>query len=109
MRGCTPGQIRITIAALPVSGRGTHAIMDLYKAIRELYAEKRRLEEAIASLEDLLGSKGGAANLQLEDLRGKKRRGRKNMPPEERRAVSARMKKYWAQRRATVTKASGRG
>ena len=82
--------------------------MDLYKAIRELYAEKQRLEEAIASLEDLTGSKGSMASFQLEALRGKKRRGRKNMPAEERRAVSARMKKYWAQRRAAAAKASGR-
>ncbi len=71
--------------------------MDLYKAIRDLYAEKKRLEEAIASLEELLEAKAATENLNLDGLR--KRRGRKSMGPEERRIVSERMKKYWASRR----------
>lgn len=71
--------------------------MDLYKAIRDLYAEKKRLEEAIASLEELLEAKAATENLNLEGLR--KRRGRKSMGPEERRVVSERMKNYWASRR----------
>jgi ElaB/YqjD/DUF883 family membrane-anchored ribosome-binding protein len=83
--------------------------MDLPKAIQELYAEKRRLEEAIASLEELLASKGGAASLHLEQLRAKGRRGRKSMPPEERRKVSERMRKYWAQRRGNKARGAGKG
>ena len=83
--------------------------MDLYKAIQELYAEKRRLEEAIASLEGLLVSKSGASVLALERLQGKKRRGRKNMSADERREVSERMKKYWAQRRSRTAKGAGKG
>lgn len=71
--------------------------MDLYRAIRELYAEKKRLEEAIASLEELLEAKAATDSLNLDSLR--KRRGRKSMGPEERRLVSERMKKYWASRR----------
>ncbi len=71
--------------------------MDLYKAIRDLYAEKKRLEEAIASLEELLEAKSATENLNLDGLR--KRRGRKSMGPEERRIVSERMKSYWASRR----------
>jgi hypothetical protein len=82
--------------------------MDLYKAIRVLYAEKSRLEAAIASLEELLASKGGAASAQLDEL-GKKRRGRKSMSAEERREVSQRMTKYWAQRRAGKLKTAGTG
>ncbi len=73
--------------------------MDLYRAIRELYEEKKRIEEAIASLEQLLASKS-AAGVFNSLLKLKKRRGRKSMSPEERRMVSERMKKYWAQRRA---------
>jgi len=76
--------------------------MDLYKAIRELYAEKSRLEEAIASLEELLEAKAATDSLNLDILR--KRRGRKSMGPEERRLVSERMKKYWASRRAGNTR-----
>jgi hypothetical protein len=45
------------------------------------------------------------------DLDGlaKKGRGRTGMPPDERRAVSQRMKKYWAQRRAGKVKTAGKG
>jgi len=73
--------------------------MDLYKAIRELREEKRRVDEAIASLEGLSKAAGDIRYLNLDDL-AKKRRGRRSMPPEERRDVSERMKKYWAGRRA---------
>lgn len=76
--------------------------MDLYKAIRDLYAEKKRLEEAIASLEELMEAKVATQHLNLDGLR--KRRGRKSMGPEERRIVSERMKKYWASRRSNTTK-----
>ncbi|MGP8246489.1 MAG: hypothetical protein ACLQVN_18465 [Bryobacteraceae bacterium] len=63
----------------------------LDKAIHDLYAEKERLERAIASLEELQGSViGGQAA---------KRRGRKSMEASERLKVSDRMKKYWASRR----------
>jgi hypothetical protein len=81
--------------------------MDLRTTIRELYEEKQRIEEAIASLEELIGAKGRpAAPAPAESLR-KERRGRKNMSPEERREVSSRMKRYWAKRRAGAAKASG--
>jgi hypothetical protein len=73
--------------------------MDLNKAVRELREEKRRVEEAIASLEELIKASGGIRSLNLDGL-AKKRRGRKSMPPDERRVVSERMKKYWAGRRA---------
>lgn len=80
--------------------------VDLRSAIRELYEEKKRLEEAIASLEELLRSKGGSELRAPADLGVRKQRGRKTMPPEERRVVSERMKKYWARRRAGGVKAS---
>ena len=82
-----------------VSIGGQAGRMDLYKAILELREEKRRVEEAIASLEELMKASGGIRSLNLDAL-AKKRRGRKSMPPEERRDVSERMKKYWARRRA---------
>jgi len=64
--------------------------MDLYAAIRELHKERERLSKVIATLEELqeANSAGGMA----------KRRGRKGMSETERREVSERMKKYWAQR-----------
>ena len=69
--------------------------MDLQKTLQELYAEREKLERAIASLEELqrTGALPGTA------LPGK-RRGRKSMDPAERLEVSARMKNYWASRRA---------
>ena len=69
--------------------------MDLYKAIRDLYAEKEKLERVIASLEELQRTAEAGPALP----QGSKRRGRKSMSSAERREVSARMKKYWAGRR----------
>jgi hypothetical protein len=82
--------------------------MDLRATIRELYEEKQRIEEAIASLEELLGAKGRPGKHALEEPPRKGRRGRKEMSPEERLVVSSRMKQYWAKRRAArMVKASG--
>jgi len=67
--------------------------MDLQKTLQALYAEKEKLERAIASLEELM--RAGPA---LRAPSGK-RRGRKSMDPAEREEVSRRMKKYWAGRR----------
>jgi hypothetical protein len=69
--------------------------MDLYKALQELYAEKEKLERAIASLEELQQMGGELA----ESLSHGKRRGRKSMSADERLEVSKRMQKYWANRR----------
>jgi len=68
--------------------------MDLVKAIQELSLHKKQLDAAIATLEGLLEG--------LPVKTGKKR-GRKQMSPEERRIVSARMSKYWASRRKEQT------
>ena len=73
--------------------------MDLYKALQDLYAEKEKLERAIASLEAL--RRVGGEMPPLPSIA--KRRGRKSMNPEERAEVSARMKKYWASRRRHKT------
>lgn len=62
--------------------------MDVEKALRDLYAEKKRIERAIARLE---GTVRGSASRST--------RGRKIMGEEERREVSRRMKAYWAARR----------
>ncbi|HTS28987.1 MAG TPA: hypothetical protein VMH81_24115 [Bryobacteraceae bacterium] len=70
--------------------------MDLYKAIQNLYAEKEKLEQVIASLEELQRSAG---KVPVEAKSGK-RRGRKSMGAKERKEVSERMKKYWESRRA---------
>jgi len=63
--------------------------MDVNRALRELYDEKRRLDAAIARLE-----------LRLRGRVPPSRRGRKSMGPEERLEVSRRMTRYWEMRRA---------
>jgi hypothetical protein len=65
--------------------------MNLDKALRGLYAEKKRLDGAIARLE---------ARLALLSGSPRSRRGRKTMNAEERLEVSRRMSAYWAARRA---------
>lgn len=69
--------------------------MDLSNAIRELQAEKKRLEQAIASLEEIQRLSTGDRLV----VPGKTR-GRKSMGASERKQVSARMKRYWELRRA---------
>ncbi len=68
--------------------------MDLNKAIRALYDEKKRLDRLIESLEEL-----HARGSRPERPAVRSRRGRKKMSAAERLEVSERMKKYWAARR----------
>jgi hypothetical protein len=68
--------------------------VDLYKAIRALYDEKKRLDKLIESLEEL-----HASGARAERPVVRSRRGRKKMSAAERLEVSERMKKYWAARR----------
>ena len=70
--------------------------MDLDKTLRELYEEKKRLDRAIARLEERRAE-------QQQPKRST--RGRKSMGPEERLQVSARMAAYWAARRAGLAAA----
>lgn len=72
--------------------------MDLYKAIRELVEERKRIDRIIASLE-AMAAKGNIPGQKVERKPGK-RRGRKSMGTEERKQVSERMARYWAQKRA---------
>lgn len=76
--------------------------MDIEKALRELYDEKKRLEQVIASLEELDAKRG-----ELPVAFREKRRGRKFMDAQARREVSERMKRYWAMRRKQADGAAG--
>ena len=71
-------------------------MIDLYKTIQDLYAEREKLQLVIASLVDL--QRGGGGDIPLMPKNGK-RPGRKSMSDEERQEVSVRMKKYWSVRR----------
>jgi hypothetical protein len=60
--------------------------MNVHATLSSLYAQKKKLEDVIAVLEQLAGS----------EIRARPgRRGRKSMGEAERRQVSARIKKYW--------------
>lgn len=65
--------------------------MNLRETIQQLDQERARITQAITTLEELANGNG-------QHYPGK-RRGRKAMGPEERKEVSARMKRYWATRR----------
>jgi len=73
--------------------------LDLHKVIRSLLEEKRQLESVIASLESL--EKSGAIGAIEGTAQGTQRRGRRDMPLDERRLVSERMKRYWLKRKAS--------
>ena len=68
-------------------------MMDLTGALKTLYAERDRLVSVIAQLEALAGSSDGRAPARRST------RGRKSMGAAERREVSERMRRYWANRR----------
>ncbi len=75
--------------------------MDLYKAIRSLYEEKKRLDRLIQSLERIQ-----ARAAAVQSVKPKARRGRRGMSADERLEVSERMKRYWASRRAAAAQAA---
>jgi hypothetical protein len=86
-----------------MKGPRSHSAMDIIKALRELHAERKRLNSVIASLETrLVGArKAGAAR------KGPGRRGRKSMSAAERLEVSKRMTLYWEARRAQLRELRG--
>ncbi len=74
--------------------------MDLYRIIRELVQERNRLQRIIESLEEMKPSG------KVQTRPTGKRRGRKSMDHAARAEVSARMTRYWAQRRARENRES---
>ncbi len=66
--------------------------MDYSKVLRELRADKAKLDTAIATLESLIGGKGEPIT-----------RSRKGMSENQRKEVSERMRNYWASRRDLST------
>src|SRR3989442_812441 len=73
----------------------------LWKAVRELQAEKARIDHQLGALRGLLGSLDGAKGGAVRARSGSHRR---RMSVSARRALSQRMKAYWAKRRAGSAK-----
>jgi hypothetical protein len=65
--------------------------MDLSKILGELHTERQRLRKIITTLEELHGHPAARKPM---------RRGRKGMDAAARKAVSQRMMRYWAAKRA---------
>jgi hypothetical protein len=88
---------------MPVDVTGT-----LREALSKLTAEKQRIERQAAALQDALRAVNGASigrpstDSRVATRRPKRRS--RGMSPAARRAVSARMKAYWAKRRGRARK-----
>jgi hypothetical protein len=78
--------------------------MDLLETLRDLYAQRERLERVIATLEELARD----TKPSLPAGSGK-RRGRKSMGAEERHEVSKRMRRYWETRRSSAKEPARKG
>jgi hypothetical protein len=74
-------------------------VMNINKAIRDLYEEKKRLDRVIASLEEMQRNAAAQPATAPE-----KKRGRKSMNAQARQEVSERMKRYWEARRRNQDK-----
>jgi hypothetical protein len=77
--------------------------MEIDGLIQEVRAELERIKGAIACLEQLRDRTTGE---RISVVKRRDSRGRKFMPADERKEVSARMKRYWASRRNQHGKAA---
>jgi hypothetical protein len=73
--------------------------MDLTRIIQELCAERDKVQQAIATLEQFQKERNPAVPAHTN-------RGRKSMGTEERKVVGERMKTYWAKKRQQNVKQS---
>lgn len=81
----------------------------LQRALAKLHAERQRVDQQIEAIQSALrvlvsGGRGGAAWPAP-----RARRRQRSMSPAARKALSQRMKGYWAKRRAEPTKGKGKG
>jgi hypothetical protein len=71
----------------------------LRNTIGKLETEKKRIERQVNILKQALSLSGSLNGVGTDMSQNPARRRRKRMSPKARRAVSARMKAYWAKRR----------
>jgi len=81
----------------------------LREALSKLTAEKRRIERQAVALQDAIRAVNGASIDQFSKngrvVTHRAKRGSRRMSPAARKAVSARMKAYWAKRKGGASKA----
>ena len=75
--------------------------MDTARLVRDLRAEKGRIERAIAALDALSSDSTGS---QITRTAGANKAGRSKMSPAARKRISMMMKKRWAARRKAAKK-----
>jgi len=68
----------------------------LNRALKALHADRARIEKQIDAVSGAISALGGAAGRLAKTARGK---GRRKMNAAQKKAVSVRMKAYWAKRR----------
>jgi hypothetical protein len=80
--------------------------MTFRRALAELQSQRQRIDRQIEAIQAVLGA-GGRRGPGRRGRRpaGMRRQGRRRMSAAARRAVSQRMRAYWAKRRATGAKA----
>jgi predicted nucleic acid-binding Zn-ribbon protein len=76
----------------------------IQRAIAELEAERQDIEKKIATLRSALTPNPDRRTAVKDAVNGNRRRRRRSMGAAARKAVSARMKKYWAERRKAEAK-----
>ena len=91
------GRTRMSVNVMPT----------LRKAVRELEAEKARIDRQLTAIRGLLGGLDNAKSRAAGVVRQIRTRQRRRMSPAARRAVSHRMKMYWAKRKAAAAKKHG--
>jgi hypothetical protein len=75
----------------------------LQKALNQLHAERSRIDRQISALTDALAAIGGDVRRKAREVATravKRARRRRAMTAAQKRAVSVRMKAFWAKRRA---------
>ena len=70
----------------------------LNRALKALHADRARIEKQIDAVTSALTALGGAVGRAAKSAR---RRGRRKMNAAQKKAVSVRMKAYWAKRRGS--------
>ena len=80
----------------------------LRKALAELQAEREKIEGQIAAVQKVLGADARGPGRRARKPAKRRKRVRK-MSAAARKAVSRRMKKYWAGRRAKAAKGKAEG
>jgi hypothetical protein len=71
----------------------------LKRALKSLHSDRARIDRQITAITTALGELGGAAGRVVAKA-GKKARRARAMSSAQKKAVSVRMKAYWAKRRA---------